>query len=547
MSAGREGTFAGNDGVRRGTRVGGDGARREDRLGDGRGDDRTRGETRAGNERARREAAGAVGAELTIPAFIRGETVDTGLVPFTGRGPETSFLAPDPMGLLDRLPLGDPARMRDLNALRVDDVVGFLAELGPRLALSRNALLREALERSAAWSDMTPPLLAASYEQLPGLFRPEAVRAVVERTIGAGHLDGWHEVPTADGGRAAVRALGARTVHVIAGNSPVIAALTVIRNAVTRGDAIVKTPSNDPLTALAIARTMAEMAPDHPLTRHLAVVYWKGGSEAFERRLYQPAHVEKIVAWGGLASIRHVTGYVRPGLELISLDPKLSATVIGPEAFADDERMAETARLAAVDVGALNQLGCFNARVVYAVTDVDRAARWGRLLYEEILRLPEQVSTAARRFDPGLRADLLAIRASADWYDVIGGRRDEGAVIVSRLPEPVEFHPSLSGRVVNVVPVDSAWDAVRGMNAYTQTVGVYPEALKRELRDVVPLYGAQRLVSLGYATRVRAELPQDAIEPLRRMVKWIVDETYDPADVHPFGHLHPGASSWDAR
>ncbi|MEU8379505.1 acyl-CoA reductase [Streptosporangium sp. NPDC048865] len=516
----------------------------------GTGDDRTPGEDRGREDRGREERTrreAARDGDLTIPAFVRGETVTTGLIPFAGRGQEASFLAPDPMGLLDRLPLGDPARMRDLNALRVDDVVDFLAELGPRLELSRNAPLREALERSAAWSDMTPPLLAASYEQLPGLFRPEAVRAVVERTVGAGHLDGWHEVPVAGGGHAAVRALGARTVHIIAGNSPVIAALTVIRNAVTRGDAIVKTPSNDPLTALAIARTMAEMAPGHPLTRHLTVAYWKGGFEAFERRLYQPAHVEKIVAWGGLASIRHVTGYVRPGLELISLDPKLSATVIGPEGFADDERMAETARLAAVDVGALNQLGCFNARVVYAVTDPVRAARWGALLYEEILRLPERVSTEARRFDPGLRADLLAIRASADWYDVIGGRRDEGAVIVSRLPEPVEFHPSLSGRVVNVVPVDSAWDAVRGMNAYTQTVGVYPEALKRELRDVVPLYGAQRLVSLGYATRVRPELPQDAIEPLRRMVKWIVDETYDPDDVHPFGHLHPEAPPWNPR
>ncbi|MFE0155127.1 acyl-CoA reductase [Nonomuraea sp. NPDC059007] len=240
-----------------------------------------------------------------------------------------------------------------------------------------------------------------------------------------------------------------------------------------------------------------------------------------------------------LVSVRHLTGYVRPGLELISLDPKLSATVIGPEAFADEAAMTISSRLAAVDVGALNQLGCFNARVIYTVTDPGTAGRWAALLYEEIQKLPEQASTPARRFDPALRSDLLALRTSGDWYHVIGGRDDEGAVIVSRLPEPVGFSDALSGRVANVVPVPTVRDAARRMNAYTQTVGVYPDSLKAQLRDIVPLYGVQRLVSLGYATHFRPELPQDAMEPLRRMVKWIVDETYEPADTPPLGDLPP--------
>ena len=67
---------------------------------------------------------------------------------------------------------------------------------------------------------------------------------------------------------------------------------------------------------------MVEMAPDHPITRHLSVAYWKGGDTAFEERLYQPANVEKIIAWGGLR-LGHARTALRPaGLELISLDPK---------------------------------------------------------------------------------------------------------------------------------------------------------------------------------------------------------------------------------
>jgi hypothetical protein len=109
---------------------------------------------------------------------------------------------------------------------------------------------------------------------------------------------------------------------------------------------------------------------------------------------------------------------------------------------------------------------------------------------------------------------------------VIGGRDSEGAIVVSQTPEAVDFHPALSGRTANLVPVDDVTEAFGFMNSYTQTIGIFPEALKTNLRDLLPLYGAQRLVTLGYANAgSSAALPQDAIEPVRRMVRWIVDET----------------------
>jgi hypothetical protein len=134
-----------------------------------------------------------------------------------------------------------------------------------------------------------------------------------------------------------------------------------------------------------------------------------------------------------------------------------------------------------------------------------------------------------------LRDHLLAARTSPDWFHVVGGRDDEGAVIVSRTAEPVDFHTGLSGRVANIVPVASPQDVLPFLGAYTQTVGIYPWALKHQLRDVLPHYGVQRLVSLGHATRFRPELPQDGLEPLRRMVKWIVDETHECHQSHDEG------------
>jgi len=93
--------------------------------------------------------------------------------------------------------------------------------------------------------------------------------------------------------------------------------------------------------------------------------------------------------------------------------------------------------------------------------------------------------------------------------------------------EAVEFHRSLSGRVANVVPVDAVADVLPAINAATQTIGIYPDSLKRRLRDTLGLHGAQRLTSLGHAADASISLPQDGVEPVRRMVRWVVDERWE--------------------
>jgi hypothetical protein len=106
-------------------------------------------------------------------------------------------------------------------------------------------------------------------------------------------------------------------------------------------------------------------------------------------------------------------------------------------------------------------------------------------------------------------------------------------VIVSQHDEPVEFHRALTDRVASVVPLSDVTDLLPRINASTQTIGVYPESLKTELRDSLALHGAQRVVSLGYAADPNVALPQDALEPMRRMARWIVDERCDPSVTTP--------------
>ncbi|OJZ74018.1 long-chain-fatty-acyl-CoA reductase [Mycobacterium paraffinicum] len=480
----------------------------------------------------------------TVPLFLRGRVITDDLIPFDTRIGAAQFQAPDMTKHVDRLTLRSPAQMSDLYALGFDEILDVLAALGDALNFETNDHLQEAYEASLVANVLPAEMLKNSYRVLGPLFSRDNVIEIADTQVGLDYLNGWVTRRLRDGRDLRVRAFGARTLHIPAGNGGLVSAVTILRSVITRSDVIIKAPSNDPLTAVAIARTLADIAPDHPITKHLVVGYWKGGDLTVEEKLYQPHHIEKIVAWGGLASVKHVTRYIQPGLELIALDPKRSATIIGREAFDSEQVMREVARRAATDIGVANQEGCANARVIYVLSGTDAAGlananRLGELIYDELIALPSVVSTPPRYPNRELLDHVDASRMAEDFYRVIGGERREGAIVVSQFDEPVDYSPMLSGRIANIVPVDGIDRVTAAVNAYTQTIGIYPESLKRELRDTLPLFGAQRLTSLGYACNVAVAMPQDAIEPIRRMCKWIVDEECDPAVVVPLWQLAP--------
>jgi hypothetical protein len=482
-------------------------------------------------------------ADFTAGIVIRGEYIEDNLVEVGGRGGDASFLLPDPHVYADRFTLGSSTQLAKLYDLKFDDLLDYLVELGTRLDVNNNEYLAQAREASYRTSPVTPPIVDWNYAMVPMFFQRDILRQMMAEPLGTiDYLEGWVPRKLVSGEEVEIRAFGSRAVHIIAGNHPVPGILAVIRNALTRSDAIIKLPSNDPLFSLAIARTMCDMAPDHPITRHLTVAYWKGGDTEVEQKIYNPAAIEKIVAWGGFASIKHVARYMQPGLELISLDPKRSASVIGREAFESEESMRDAAQRVACDIGAENQAGCVNARLVYVASGTDDVGlenlnKLGQYAYEALVSLPEHISTKPKHgINVELRKRLDNFRMDDEWYKVIGGQDAEGAIICSQLPDPVDFWDLLNDRVANFVPIDTIDDALQYFDAYTQTVGIYPDSLKEELKNIVPLYGAQRVVSLGYAggAALNFATPQDAIEPVRRMLKWIVHEKPgDPAILPP--------------
>ena len=467
--------------------------------------------------------------QYEIPIILRGKVIKDYSQTFGGRN-GAKFITPNAKNYLKEIPLTNPADMNDLYDLSVEDIIEFLSDLGQRLILQENEYLQNSYTLACEASGMTPSVLETTYKTLPLLFEPETIREMLEERIGIAYLEGWVPKRMKDKRTISIRAFGSRTVTILAGNVPTVSAASLIRSCATRCDSIYKLPSNDPLTCTALIQTMIDMDPNHPLTKHNSVLYWKGGDTDFERKFYRPEIIEKIIAWGGYNSIRHISKYLQPGIDLITLDPKISISIIGREAFQDERSLDIVAQRGAIDIGAFNQEACVNARIMYIQSGTDEVGIkklniLGEKMYEALINLPSHVSTTPKIFDENLKDEISGIRLDDEFYRVFGGNENEGAVIVSQFDEPVDFSHRLCSRVVNLVPVDDIENALHSVNSYTQTVGIYPEELKSKIRDFLPFYGVQRVVSLGFASHGSLSTPQDAIEPLRRMCKWITDES----------------------
>jgi hypothetical protein len=472
-----------------------------------------------------------------IPIIARGRIIMPGddAVEYKGRG-GASFRTPDPHKHIHDLVLGNPVLLHDLMDTPIRQIVDFLAEVGKRLRLDDNAWLQESFALALQAGGLAEPILRGVYDDLPRMFDPKAMFDLIDKSVGADYLDGW---VAADGPHAnvRVRAVGTRQLHITAGNVPVVAALTIVRGALTKSDVLIKAPSNDPLTANAICRSLIDVDANHPVTKHVAVAYWKGGDEEMDKQIVRVSRIDKITAWGGMSSVKHIQKFLTPGIDLTALNPKYSMSVIGKEALETEEAMGEAALGIAVIAGFYNQTACANTRIVYVECDTDdeslkKLVALGDKVVAAFKTLPPAISTPVAKANQDLEAEMEAIALEDDFYYVAGDTLT-GGVVVSKFSDRVDFYDQLNNRVVNLVPMPNLVEVTKWCDDTTQTVGVYPESLREKLLDPFALAGVQRLVSLtgGDAMQLFHDMhtlppgmPHDGIEPLRRNVRWVIDQ-----------------------
>ena len=402
------------------------------------------------------------------------------------------------------------------------EILDVLEATGERLKRDPDALLAEALEFSTRSSPLPHDVLERSYASLGRAFNRQSLQFQVDQELGgADVVDGWRVITGAPSGRTHhMRAFPPRLIHVIAGNAPGVAAMSVVRGALTKGVHLLKLPSNDLYSATAILRTMAAVAPGHPLVRSFSAAYWRGGDTKVEGLLFRPQFFDKVVAWGGESTIKSAKQYIGPGFELVAFDPKTSISLIGREAFDSDAVLADVAERAATDATIMNQQACASSRVQFVEGTLEQVDRYCALLQARLGVQRETASAVGRPLQGELRDEIDGLRGMEPHYRVWGGYEGKGVVV--RSDEPVDFHPD--GRVVNVVPVASLAAAAGHANVATQTVGIYPANRKVELRNALAAAGVQRVVELGRAIAFEPGISHDGFLPLSRFVRWVNDE-----------------------
>ncbi|OLS26013.1 MAG: hypothetical protein HeimC3_12870 [Candidatus Heimdallarchaeota archaeon LC_3] len=460
-------------------------------------------------------------AVITLPWLVRGKEILENMVEYPVRYGKRTILTPDAKLLWSELVCASN-NLRDIHELLLSEIINFLVKVGHALNIDSNKYLQRAIDLSIDASNLTEPIIKSSYYMLQELFSIPSLTGMI-RPVGYEYMDGWVKRPTSFG-EASIKAVGVRTLHIPAGNVPAISALSIINGALTKGDTLIKLPSNDPVTGWAILRTMIDVDPNHPVTKHMSVAYWKGGDTVVEKELINSTRIEKIVAWGGHNSIAHIKSLIGPGIDLVTLDPKFSISVITKEAFMQDN-WNRAARRAAQDVGYFNQDACLSSKVIYVETDPEKAMTFGKMVYNYLTSDSLELSSKPKSYPLALKQELDSIRY-LDEFEVYGGDQGEGAVIVSKeYLSKVDFANRLCSKTVNIVPIESISDMLPEINVTTQTIGIYPESVKMNYRDDFIRAGAQRIVTLGGAAKGMIGMPQDGLELARRMVKWVVDES----------------------
>jgi hypothetical protein len=454
---------------------------------------------------------------LTAPHFVQGALIEGDVVRHRSRDLGADFVTP----AIDLDALVMPrSQLPPLLDIKLSEIIDFLVEAGERLRLDRNPHLQECLERIAATNPLPRRVVENLYREAPFFLNRQLLESIVDSNFAHREaLDGWVERVDPYGNKGAIRAFPPRMVHMLAGNAPSGCVSSIAQGALVKAVNIFKMPSSDPLTTVAVLRTMAEIDSTHPVVRSMSAVYWQGGDTSIERTLYRPQYIDKIVAWGGGDAISNVIQYLGPGIELVSFDPKTSISMIGREAFASQDTVAEVAERLAADTTVFNQEACLASR--YAFVEGDQA-QVEMLCHELVERLGvdrDFASAVAPPLSAEVREEVEVMSAMGDIK--VWGRFDgRGMVILS--DRPVEFHPS--NKTSNVVMVASLDDAVRYVNVATQTIGVYPYARKAQLRDRLASAGAQRVCRLGTANAHVLGSPHDAMYPLQRFVHWMGDD-----------------------
>jgi len=423
--------------------------------------------------------------------------------------------------------------------LSVEEVVQYLVAVASAWKASGEVIAR-VREMTRLTSDQPDLFIDGAFIGLQAGFDPGAARQMIDRELsfwgfpGSQLLDGWVKVdagavpgwaawlaqPGASGRMQALpvqlRALPTRQLHITAGNAPEVPVISALRAILTKSAVVIKSPADCILSGALMALAAAEAVPDHPLTRHLSVVYWHGGDESVERILFSPGAFDRVVVWGAPEAVNSVQSRAL-FTRVIALNPRYGLSLIGRQAFSAD--LQPVAWQAALDSMIYNQKACNAALVHYVEGSPEQALQYARCLQEALAGWDE---SAPQFIPPAVRGLLKRLQrgkyARSTWLvNERHGAFSSGVVLMDDEFDILD-HPMC--RLVVVRRLDDLRGALRYLHPGVSTVGIFPEEQRLALQDAIAARGVSSILPLGQCDVHFPGQPHDGMVVLSQLVDW---------------------------
>jgi len=299
-------------------------------------------------------------------------------------------------------------------------------------------------------------------------------------------------------------------LHLLPGNVPLSAVISMIRAAVTKNRSIIKLSADDPFTSSAILQSFIEVDAKHPVTTSFSIGYWPRSDSEVGPQFAK--HVDGIIAWGGNDLLAWCQKHARESTDIIKFGPKRSLTIIGE---CDD--FEEAAKRVAFDASIYDQRACFSTRQVFVMDSIyndfkEKLAKAMTLVSELI---PKGQATLDELADQALTLQqnrfLTPELLFSDAWSIVD--------IDSRLAEP-----HCLGRTIYLQKIAQPEAVYPYIDKSVQTVGIYPHGLGERLRDELARRGVSRIVEVGSHNVFRLGGSHDGLLPMQRLVRFVSQE-----------------------
>ncbi len=314
------------------------------------------------------------------------------------------------------------------------EIVAALAKVGRRWREPAYALRREA----ESWTEPFPfAMVQVSLGALLDSLTTDAL----------GELLASEKVPDAPG----YPLIG----HVIAGNTPLLAWVSVIRALLVRSASLVKLPSNTSARwAHLFHQSLAEVAPE--LAACVFLAEWPGGTRDLDAALCREADL--VMAHGSDSTLSDLRALCPMPTPFIGYGHRVSLGLLLPGAD-----IGEAARGFAKDILIYDQGGCLSPQTIYVLGDFDDSKRFAALLADALALvsaeypLPVRAASAA-----GAVRDARALAWMEDGTQVFPAN-DLRWTVIARPASAFRGSPTFG--VVSVQPFGSLSDLPEAVSA----------------------------------------------------------------------------------